>query len=122
MSDGSAIVVPGGAEEHNVINVSDSEDLKFYTIYSSAHHKDGIVRATKSEIDSLLDKQFKKEFLQLFQDYQAGSNDLNSLAGHFKQIADKIRRAQLSFKELEPFTCSDFFSLQSAIRKLESQD
>jgi len=48
VSDGSAIVVPAGAE-HNVINVSETEDLKIYTIYSPAHHKDGIVRATKEE-------------------------------------------------------------------------
>ena len=48
VGDGIAIVVPAGAE-HNVINVSDSEDLKLYTIYSPAHHEDGIVRATKEE-------------------------------------------------------------------------
>jgi mannose-6-phosphate isomerase-like protein (cupin superfamily) len=48
IKDGTAIVVPAGAE-HNVMNVSDSEDLKLYTIYSPAHHKDGIVRATKEE-------------------------------------------------------------------------
>ncbi|MFZ5392417.1 MAG: cupin domain-containing protein [Patescibacteria group bacterium] len=46
--DGSAIVVPAGAE-HNVINVSETEELKLYTIYSPAHHKDGIVRVTKEE-------------------------------------------------------------------------
>lgn len=48
VSDGDAVVVPRGAE-HNVINTSDSEDLKFYTIYSPAHHADGVVRATKEE-------------------------------------------------------------------------
>lgn len=48
LADGSAIVVPAGAE-HNVINTSESEDLKLYTIYSPSHHKDGIVRATKDE-------------------------------------------------------------------------
>ena len=48
VSDGSAIVVPAGAE-HNVINVSDFEDLKLYTIYSPAHHNFPIVRATKEE-------------------------------------------------------------------------
>jgi mannose-6-phosphate isomerase-like protein (cupin superfamily) len=48
VTDGDAVVVPAGAE-HNVINVSDSEELKLYTIYSPAHHKDGIVRATKEE-------------------------------------------------------------------------
>jgi mannose-6-phosphate isomerase-like protein (cupin superfamily) len=46
--DGSAVVVPAGAQ-HNVINMSETDDLKLYTIYSPAHHKDGIIRATKEE-------------------------------------------------------------------------
>ena len=50
VEDGSAIIVPSGAQ-HNVINVSDSEELKLYTIYSPAHHKDGIVRVTKKEAE-----------------------------------------------------------------------
>lgn len=48
LRDGFAVVVPAGAE-HNIINTSDSEDLKLYTIYSPSHHKDGIVRATREE-------------------------------------------------------------------------
>lgn len=48
LSDGSAIVVPAGAE-HNIINTSSTEDLKLYTIYSPPHHKDQIVRTTKEE-------------------------------------------------------------------------
>jgi mannose-6-phosphate isomerase-like protein (cupin superfamily) len=48
VEDGFAVVVPAGAQ-HNVIDVSDDEDLKLYTIYSPAHHKDGIIRATKEE-------------------------------------------------------------------------
>lgn len=48
ISDGTAVVVPAGAQ-HNIINVSETEKLKLYTIYSPAHHKDGIVRATKQE-------------------------------------------------------------------------
>jgi len=48
LADGSVIVVPAGAQ-HNIVNVSDSDDLKLYTLYSPAHHKDGIVRATKEE-------------------------------------------------------------------------
>ena len=48
VSDGSAIIVPAGAQ-HNVINMSTTEDLKLYTIYSPANHLDGIVRATKAE-------------------------------------------------------------------------
>lgn len=51
LGDGSVIVIPSGAE-HNVINTSNTEDLKLYTIYSPAHHKDGIVRATKAEAEA----------------------------------------------------------------------
>ena len=51
VGDGSAIIVPAGAE-HNIINVSATEDLKLYTIYSPAHHKDGIVRTTKAEAEA----------------------------------------------------------------------
>jgi len=48
VADGSAVVVPAGAE-HNVINLSGDEDLKLYTIYSPAHHADGTIHATKEE-------------------------------------------------------------------------
>lgn len=51
VGDGSASVVPAGAQ-HNVINISGTEKLKMYTIYSPAHHKDGIVRATKAEAEA----------------------------------------------------------------------
>jgi mannose-6-phosphate isomerase-like protein (cupin superfamily) len=51
VSDGSAIIVPAGAE-HNVVNTSQTEDLKLYTIYSPSHHKDGIVRATKEQAEA----------------------------------------------------------------------
>lgn len=48
VKDGDVIIVPAGAE-HNVINTSDTEELKLYTLYSPPHHKDQIVRATKAE-------------------------------------------------------------------------
>jgi mannose-6-phosphate isomerase-like protein (cupin superfamily) len=51
LKDGSAIVVPAGAR-HNIINTSATESLKLYTIYSPAHHKDGIMRATKAEAEA----------------------------------------------------------------------
>lgn len=51
LSDGVAVVVPAGAQ-HNVINTSETEELKLYTIYSPAHHKDGIVRSTKEEAEA----------------------------------------------------------------------
>ena len=51
VGDGFAVVVPAGAM-HNVINVSATESLKLYTIYSPGHHKDGVVRATKAEAEA----------------------------------------------------------------------
>lgn len=51
VGDGSAIVVPAGAE-HNVVNTSSEEALKMYTIYSPPHHKDGIERQTKEEAEA----------------------------------------------------------------------
>lgn len=51
VSDGSAIVVPAGAR-HNVVNISENDDLKLYTLYSPAHHQDGIVRLTKAEAEA----------------------------------------------------------------------
>lgn len=51
LQDGVAIVVPSGAQ-HNIINTSETDELKLYTIYSPAHHKDGIVRATKEEAET----------------------------------------------------------------------
>jgi mannose-6-phosphate isomerase-like protein (cupin superfamily) len=46
VSDGDAVIVPAGAR-HNVVNVSSVDNLKLYTLYSPAHHKDGVVQATK---------------------------------------------------------------------------
>lgn len=50
LADGSAVVIPAGTE-HNVINTSQSEALKLYTIYSPPEHPDGTVHKTKAEAD-----------------------------------------------------------------------
>ncbi len=50
VSDGFAVIVPAGSE-HNVINTG-NERLNLYTIYSPAHHQDGIVRKTKQEAEN----------------------------------------------------------------------
>jgi mannose-6-phosphate isomerase-like protein (cupin superfamily) len=47
-TNGVGIVVPAGSE-HNVINISTSNDLKLYTIYSPPQHKDGIAHKTKED-------------------------------------------------------------------------
>jgi mannose-6-phosphate isomerase-like protein (cupin superfamily) len=51
VKDGDAVVVPAGAQ-HNIINSSDTEDLKLYTIYTPPHHQDGIDHETKQFADS----------------------------------------------------------------------
>jgi mannose-6-phosphate isomerase-like protein (cupin superfamily) len=45
---GDAVVVPAGTF-HNVINVSQSESLKLYTVYSPPNHPDGTIHKTKAE-------------------------------------------------------------------------
>ena len=45
---GDAVIVPVGAR-HNVINTSETDSLKLYTIYAPPHHQDGIMRATRAE-------------------------------------------------------------------------
>ena len=47
VEDDFAVIVPAGAN-HNVINVGDDE-VKLYTIYSPAEHREGVVHATKEE-------------------------------------------------------------------------
>lgn len=49
--EGSAVVVPAGAR-HNVINTSQTEALKLYTIYSPPNHPDGTVHKTKAEAEA----------------------------------------------------------------------
>ncbi len=51
LHDGDAVIVPTGAR-HNILNLSPTEDLKLYTIYSPPHHKDGTVRATKLDAET----------------------------------------------------------------------
>lgn len=46
VKDGDAIIVPAGSA-HNVQNLSSTEELKLYTLYSPPHHRDGVVQDTK---------------------------------------------------------------------------
>ncbi|MFO0357286.1 MAG: cupin domain-containing protein [Sphingobacteriaceae bacterium] len=58
VSNGDAAVIPAGAK-HNIINTDSNKELKMYTIYSPAHHKDGIVRQTKADAEL---KENQEEF------------------------------------------------------------
>lgn len=48
-----AVVVPAGTK-HNFINISATEKLKLYSIYSPPEHKDGTVHVTRA--DAIADK------------------------------------------------------------------
>jgi mannose-6-phosphate isomerase-like protein (cupin superfamily) len=48
LADGFAVVIPAGTK-HNVINDSETEDLKLYTLYSPPEHRDGTIHPTKSD-------------------------------------------------------------------------
>lgn len=50
VSDGDVVIVPAG-EEHNIINTSDINYLKLYTIYSPSHHPDGTIHQTKKDAE-----------------------------------------------------------------------
>lgn len=42
------VIVPAGSM-HNIINTSQTEDLKLYTIYAPANHPEGTIHATKED-------------------------------------------------------------------------
>ena len=48
LEDGSAVVIPAGTQ-HNIVNSSQSEPLKLYTLYSPPEHPDGTINKTKAE-------------------------------------------------------------------------
>ena len=51
LEDGSSVVIPAGTE-HNVVNVSKTEALKLYSIYTPPEHPDGTLHKTKAEADA----------------------------------------------------------------------
>lgn len=46
--NGDAIIIPAGTQ-HNIINISTTDKLKLYTIYSPPNHPDGTIHKTKQE-------------------------------------------------------------------------
>ena len=51
IEDGTSVVIPAGVE-HNVVNTSDDEPLRLYTLYSPPEHADGTVHRTKEEAEA----------------------------------------------------------------------
>ncbi len=44
------IIVPAGSQ-HNVVNASDTEELKLYTLYSPPNHPAGTIHTTKADAE-----------------------------------------------------------------------
>ena len=51
LEDDFAVVIPAGTE-HNIVNTSETETLKLYTIYTPPEHPDGTVHKDKAEADA----------------------------------------------------------------------
>lgn len=50
-SAGFGVIIPAGTE-HNIINTSETDELKVYTIYSPANHPEETIHTTKVEADA----------------------------------------------------------------------
>lgn len=48
VSDGDSVIIPSGVK-HNVINTSNSEPLKLYSIYTPPQHPENTIESDKSE-------------------------------------------------------------------------
>lgn len=46
-----AVVIPAGTK-HNIINTSQTEEVKLYTIYSPPEHKEGTIHKTKKDAEA----------------------------------------------------------------------
>ncbi len=51
ISDGFVVVVPAGTK-HNIVNISGTETLQLYTLYSPPNHKDSTLHKTKAEAEA----------------------------------------------------------------------
>lgn len=48
LENGSAVVIPAGTQ-HNIVNISQADSLKLYTIYSPPEHPQGTIHKSKAE-------------------------------------------------------------------------
>lgn len=48
LKDGSGLVITAGTE-HNIINTSETETMRLYTLYSPPEHPDGTIQPTKAD-------------------------------------------------------------------------
>jgi mannose-6-phosphate isomerase-like protein (cupin superfamily) len=66
LKDGSSLIVPAGTW-HNIINISDTDDLKLYTIYNPANHPDKLIQKIQVQDGGYYAKyrKYKSKYLNL---------------------------------------------------------
>lgn len=50
LEDDFAVVITAGTE-HDIVNTSDTEDMKLYTVYAPPEHPEGTIHETKAEAE-----------------------------------------------------------------------
>jgi len=48
IEDDYAVVIPSGTR-HNIVNTSNNEEMKLYSVYSPPEHRDGVIHKTKAD-------------------------------------------------------------------------
>lgn len=51
LGDGSVVIVPQGTR-HNIINTSQTNPMKLYTLYAPPNHKEGTTHKTKAQAEA----------------------------------------------------------------------
>jgi mannose-6-phosphate isomerase-like protein (cupin superfamily) len=51
IGDGFVVIVPAGTL-HNIINTSETEEMKLYTVYAPPNHREGTIHKTKADAEA----------------------------------------------------------------------
>ena len=60
LKDGSAVIIPAGTE-HNIVNTSQTEEMKLYTVYAPPNHPEGTVHVTKADAMAAEEEEHKDD-------------------------------------------------------------
>jgi len=106
VEDGSSVIIPAG-NKHNIVNTSESEDLKLYTIYSPPHHPDKTLHKIK-------DNEKGEEFIN---EKEYNKMKLNESKKLFKRI---LNEDNTTLKKRE--TPDDIKKYWAGIRKNKKEE
>lgn len=87
ISDGFSVLIPAGTK-HDIINVSHTEPLKLYTLYSPPHHRDGVIHETKAQAETD-NEHFDGKTTETVGDKKALSNLIKRVAEYVWKETEK---------------------------------